>query len=52
LYAVAVIERVHKAGGKIISFLSYCGGLPAPEGMRIQIIYKTTKANIQTLEIH
>ncbi len=32
LYAVSVIERVHQSGGKIRSFLSYCGGLPAPEG--------------------
>ena len=25
------ISEVHQAGGKITSFLSYCGGLPAPE---------------------
>jgi saccharopine dehydrogenase (NADP+, L-glutamate forming) len=31
LYAVKTIEEVHEAGGKIKSFLSYCGGLPAPE---------------------
>lgn len=31
LYAIKTIEEVHKAGGKILSFLSYCGGLPAPE---------------------
>ncbi|PHH85895.1 hypothetical protein CDD83_11024 [Cordyceps sp. RAO-2017] len=31
LYAVKTIEEVHRAGGKITSFLSYCGGLPAPE---------------------
>ncbi|KAH6610681.1 Apo Saccharopine reductase [Trichoderma cornu-damae] len=31
LYAVSVIERVHQAGGKIKSFVSYCGGLTAPE---------------------
>jgi saccharopine dehydrogenase (NADP+, L-glutamate forming) len=31
LYAIKVIDEVHKAGGKINSFLSYCGGLPAPE---------------------
>ncbi|KAK1965632.1 saccharopine dehydrogenase [Colletotrichum eremochloae] len=31
LYAVKTIEEVHKDGGKITSFLSYCGGLPAPE---------------------
>ena len=31
LYAVKTIDEVHRAGGKITSFLSYCGGLPAPE---------------------
>ncbi|KAH9909985.1 Saccharopine dehydrogenase [Xylariomycetidae sp. FL2044] len=27
LYAIKTIEEVHKAGGKILTFLSYCGGL-------------------------
>lgn len=27
LYAIKTIDEVHKAGGKIKSFLSYCGGL-------------------------
>lgn len=31
LYAVKTIEEVHAAGGKIKSFLSYCGGLPSAE---------------------
>jgi saccharopine dehydrogenase (NADP+, L-glutamate forming) len=31
LYAIKTISEVHQAGGKITSFLSYCGGLPAPE---------------------
>ncbi|KAI5463633.1 saccharopine dehydrogenase [Mariannaea sp. PMI_226] len=31
LSAVDTIDKVHKAGGKIISFKSFCGGLPAPE---------------------
>jgi saccharopine dehydrogenase (NADP+, L-glutamate forming) len=31
LYAMKTINEVHEAGGKIVSFLSYCGGLPAPE---------------------
>ncbi|KAI1919482.1 saccharopine dehydrogenase (NADP+, L-glutamate-forming) [Ophidiomyces ophidiicola] len=31
LYAVKTISEVHEEGGKITSFLSYCGGLPAPE---------------------
>lgn len=33
LYAVDVIDRVHKEGGKIRAFRSFCGGLPAPESM-------------------
>lgn len=40
LYAVKTIEEVHKAGGKIISFLSYCGGLPAPEASDNPLGYK------------
>uniref|UniRef100_A0A8H7XMW8 PABS domain-containing protein n=1 Tax=Psilocybe cubensis TaxID=181762 RepID=A0A8H7XMW8_PSICU len=31
LYAVKTIDEVHAEGGKIKQFLSYCGGLPAPE---------------------
>jgi spermidine synthase len=31
LYAVKTIGEVHAKGGKIKQFLSYCGGLPAPE---------------------
>jgi saccharopine dehydrogenase (NADP+, L-glutamate forming) len=31
IYAVRLFTEVHKAGGKVTSFLSYCGGLPAPE---------------------
>jgi len=31
LYAVKTIDEVHAKGGKITQFLSYCGGLPAPE---------------------
>ena len=33
LGAVSLIEAVHKKGGKVTSFKSYCGGLPAPEGL-------------------
>lgn len=29
--AVRVIDDVHNKGGKIRSFVSWCGGLPAPE---------------------
>jgi saccharopine dehydrogenase (NADP+, L-glutamate forming) len=40
LYAVKTITEVHKAGGKIKSFLSYCGGLPAPEASDNPLGYK------------
>jgi saccharopine dehydrogenase (NADP+, L-glutamate forming) len=40
LSAVNTIEEVHKAGGKITSFLSYCGGLPAPEASDNPLGYK------------
>ncbi|EED24367.1 saccharopine dehydrogenase Lys9, putative [Talaromyces stipitatus ATCC 10500] len=40
LYAVKTITEVHNAGGKIISFLSYCGGLPAPEDSDNPLGYK------------
>jgi saccharopine dehydrogenase (NADP+, L-glutamate forming) len=29
--AMRVIHEVHAAGGRVLGFLSYCGGLPAPE---------------------
>jgi saccharopine dehydrogenase (NADP+, L-glutamate forming) len=40
LYAIKTIEEVHKANGKILSFLSYCGGLPAPEASDNPLGYK------------
>lgn len=40
LYAIKTIDEVHKAGGKINSFLSYCGGLPAPEASNNPLGYK------------
>ncbi|KAF3906069.1 hypothetical protein ABW21_db0207685 [Orbilia brochopaga] len=40
LYAVKTIEEVHQEGGKITSFLSYCGGLPAPENSGNPLGYK------------
>ncbi|KAL9106789.1 MAG: hypothetical protein Q9227_008211 [Pyrenula ochraceoflavens] len=40
LYAVKTIEEVHRKGGKITSFLSYCGGLPAPEASDNPLGYK------------
>lgn len=40
LYAVKTITDVHKVGGKIKSFISYCGGLPAPENSNNPLGYK------------
>ncbi|KAK3823519.1 MAG: saccharopine dehydrogenase [Benniella sp.] len=40
LYALKTIKEVHDDGGKIISFLSYCGGLPAPEDSNNPLGYK------------
>ncbi|KAH8903109.1 Saccharopine dehydrogenase [Coniochaeta sp. PMI_546] len=40
LYAVKTINEAHRAGGKIISFLSYCGGLPAAEDSDNPLGYK------------
>jgi alpha-aminoadipic semialdehyde synthase len=31
LLAMECFEEVHQGGGKVKSFVSYCGGLPAPE---------------------
>ncbi|KAF5367032.1 hypothetical protein D9758_004010 [Tetrapyrgos nigripes] len=31
LYAIKTIDEVHAKGGKVKEFLSYCGGLPAPQ---------------------
>jgi len=38
--AIKTIDEVHRAGGKILSFLSYCGGLPAPEDSDNPLGYK------------
>ncbi|KAL8717436.1 MAG: hypothetical protein Q9225_005322 [Loekoesia sp. 1 TL-2023] len=40
LYAIKTIDEVHKEGGKIKSFLSYCGGLPSPEASTNPLGYK------------
>ena len=40
LYAVKAIDDVHREGGKIKGFLSYCGGLPAPENSNNPLGYK------------
>ncbi len=38
--AMKVIDRVKKDGGKVTSFMSYCGGLPAPEASDNPFGYK------------
>ncbi|MBT4291849.1 saccharopine dehydrogenase [bacterium] len=38
--AMRVIDAVHAKGGSILSFRSYCGGLPAPEAMNNPFGYK------------
>ncbi|KAI7861964.1 saccharopine dehydrogenase [Spinellus fusiger] len=40
LYAVRTIDEVHKEGGKLLEFISYCGGLPAPEDSNNPFGYK------------
>lgn len=40
LYAVKTIEEVHNEGGQILEFISYCGGLPAPENSNNPLGYK------------
>ncbi|KAL7745964.1 saccharopine dehydrogenase (NADP+, L-glutamate-forming) [Sorochytrium milnesiophthora] len=40
LYALKTIWNVHKQGGKIVHFTSYCGGLPAPECSNNPLGYK------------
>ena len=40
LYAVKAIKDIHDAGGQVKSFLSYCGGLPAPEAATNPLGYK------------
>ena len=40
LYAIKTIDETHRAGGKIIAFESYCGGLPAAEDSDNPLGYK------------
>ncbi|WVQ95163.1 spermidine synthase [Kwoniella sp. CBS 9459] len=40
LYAIKVIDEVHRNGGKIKSFYSYCGGLPEPAASDNALGYK------------
>jgi saccharopine dehydrogenase-like NADP-dependent oxidoreductase len=38
--AMRIIHQVHEAGGRVLSFISYCGGLPAPEANTNPFGYK------------
>ncbi|KAI6206438.1 Alanine dehydrogenase PNT and Saccharopine dehydrogenase domain containing protein [Aphelenchoides besseyi] len=40
MLAMECIDRVHDMGGKISSFVSFCGGLPAPEASSNALRYK------------
>ncbi|XP_050421046.1 alpha-aminoadipic semialdehyde synthase, mitochondrial [Adelges cooleyi] len=40
LLAMECIDEIHQEGGKIESFISYCGGLPAPEYSNNPLRYK------------
>merc|ERR1719204_3043558 len=40
LLAMECFDEVHTAGGKVESFISYCGGLPAPEASDNALGYK------------
>ncbi|VEU22594.1 DEKNAAC103607 [Brettanomyces naardenensis] len=40
LYAVRAIHEAHAKGGKVTSFISFCGGLPAPEDSDNPLGYK------------
>ena len=40
MWAVKTIDETHREQGKITSFLSYCGGLPAPEASDNPLGYK------------
>ncbi|XP_066996785.2 alpha-aminoadipic semialdehyde synthase, mitochondrial [Anabrus simplex] len=40
LLAMECIDEVHQGGGKVESFVSYCGGLPAPEYSDNALRYK------------
>ncbi|CAG8638811.1 14612_t:CDS:10 [Acaulospora morrowiae] len=51
LYAVKTIKEVHSNGGKIVSFISYCGGLPAPEASNNPLGYKFSWSSRGIVEI-
>lgn len=38
--AMKMIDSAHMRGGRVQSFVSYCGGLPAPEAANNPLGYK------------
>ncbi|KAG0000524.1 hypothetical protein BGZ79_005829, partial [Entomortierella chlamydospora] len=40
LSAMKMIDEVKAEGGKVTSFISWCGGLPAPEASNVPLSYK------------
>lgn len=38
--AMRLIDEAHREGGRVLSFISYCGGLPAPEARDNPFSYK------------
>jgi hypothetical protein len=45
LYAVNLIDRVHKEGSSAHAFRRFCCGLPAPESMNMMTTHKIIEAN-------
>jgi alpha-aminoadipic semialdehyde synthase len=40
LSAMKIIDTVQQSGGRVNSFVSWCGGLPAPEASAVPLGYK------------
>ncbi|XP_049782894.1 alpha-aminoadipic semialdehyde synthase, mitochondrial [Schistocerca cancellata] len=49
LLAMECFEEIHQAGGKVESFISYCGGLPAPECSDNPLRYKFSWSPLSVL---
>lgn len=45
LMAMKMIDSAHKRGGRVQSFVSYCGGLPSPEAANNPLGYKFRSAD-------
>lgn len=40
MMAMKMINHAHVRGGRIKSFISYCGGIPSPEAANNPLAYK------------